>query len=126
MNVSASDWRLASRSSPLTAVTWRLPTGPKAARVSGSGFRQQARWIWKRRQRQRFDEPELRSFLRRTAAAERSVWYPRRRDGADPNSGDQHGDHLSRVGRPSRGTRSEEHTSELQSLMRISYAVFCL
>src|SRR3546814_5235514 len=26
----------------------------------------------------------------------------------------------------SRGKRSEEHTSELQSLMRISYAVFCL
>src|SRR3546814_7575203 len=25
-----------------------------------------------------------------------------------------------------RGPRSEEHTSELQSLMRISYAVFCL
>src|SRR3546814_10811030 len=25
-----------------------------------------------------------------------------------------------------RMTRSEEHTSELQSLMRISYAVFCL
>src|SRR3546814_8518754 len=30
---------------------------------------------------------------------------------------DQFGDH---------GVRSEEHTSELQSLMRISYAVFCL
>src|SRR3546814_8913179 len=29
-----------------------------------------------------------------------------------------------RRGRP--GIRSEEHTSELQSLMRISYAVFCL
>src|SRR3546814_7999095 len=29
------------------------------------------------------------------------------------------------VGRGER-TRSEEHTSELQSLMRISYAVFCL
>src|SRR3546814_800789 len=28
--------------------------------------------------------------------------------------------------RPAAGTRSEEHTSELQSLMRISYAVFCL
>src|SRR3546814_6263404 len=28
--------------------------------------------------------------------------------------------------RPRRLTRSEEHTSELQSLMRISYAVFCL
>src|SRR3546814_1655357 len=27
---------------------------------------------------------------------------------------------------PSDTTRSEEHTSELQSLMRISYAVFCL
>src|SRR3546814_4234298 len=27
---------------------------------------------------------------------------------------------------PGRGERSEEHTSELQSLMRISYAVFCL
>src|SRR3546814_5905066 len=29
-------------------------------------------------------------------------------------------------GRDSEGFRSEEHTSELQSLMRISYAVFCL
>src|SRR3546814_5348565 len=27
---------------------------------------------------------------------------------------------------PLREARSEEHTSELQSLMRISYAVFCL
>src|SRR3546814_7537614 len=27
---------------------------------------------------------------------------------------------------PRRAARSEEHTSELQSLMRISYAVFCL
>src|SRR3546814_7458211 len=29
-------------------------------------------------------------------------------------------------GRRQRAVRSEEHTSELQSLMRISYAVFCL
>src|SRR3546814_570048 len=29
-------------------------------------------------------------------------------------------------GKSALGTRSEEHTSELQSLMRISYAVFCL
>src|SRR3546814_8246095 len=29
-------------------------------------------------------------------------------------------------GRRESGFRSEEHTSELQSLMRISYAVFCL
>src|SRR3546814_4858338 len=27
---------------------------------------------------------------------------------------------------PAKARRSEEHTSELQSLMRISYAVFCL
>src|SRR3546814_5558354 len=32
----------------------------------------------------------------------------------------------SRAGPPRRPERSEEHTSELQSLMRISYAVFCL
>src|SRR3546814_6130391 len=32
----------------------------------------------------------------------------------------------SRGGMGSSGGRSEEHTSELQSLMRISYAVFCL
>src|SRR3546814_16898617 len=32
-----------------------------------------------------------------------------------------------KLGRKSgEGVRSEEHTSELQSLMRISYAVFCL
>src|SRR3546814_1620603 len=31
-----------------------------------------------------------------------------------------------RPGRSPRAPRSEEHTSELQSLMRISYAVFCL
>src|SRR3546814_9299945 len=30
------------------------------------------------------------------------------------------------VSQPVIATRSEEHTSELQSLMRISYAVFCL
>src|SRR3546814_9581064 len=31
-----------------------------------------------------------------------------------------------RARRPAVGQRSEEHTPELQSLMRISYAVFCL
>src|SRR3546814_89298 len=33
---------------------------------------------------------------------------------------------LDRAGLAQVGERSEEHTSELQSLMRISYAVFCL
>src|SRR3546814_4159494 len=32
----------------------------------------------------------------------------------------------SHAAEPSASRRSEEHTSELQSLMRISYAVFCL
>src|SRR3546814_9123863 len=33
---------------------------------------------------------------------------------------------IQRFGRIDRIGRSEEHTSELQSLMRISYAVFCM
>src|SRR3546814_7190722 len=33
---------------------------------------------------------------------------------------------LALLSRLHQGPRSEEHTSELQSLMRISYAVFCL
>src|SRR3546814_10021149 len=50
------------------------------------------------------------------------VWLPaarRVRAVRTPAAGDQ-------PGRPELGNRSEEHTSELQSLMRISYAVFCL
>src|SRR3546814_6812081 len=39
--------------------------------------------------------------------------------------GDPAGEFLAREGSQCRA-RSEEHTSELQSLMRISYAVFCL
>src|SRR3546814_1807454 len=39
----------------------------------------------------------------------------------------QHGPQTASTKDPSSlGPRSEEHTSELQSLMRISYAVFCL
>src|SRR3546814_6130827 len=45
-----------------------------------------------------------------------------------PLDDDQRQDFLDprRVGFRRRPFRSEEHTSELQSLMRISYAVFCL
>src|SRR3546814_3930961 len=49
-----------------------------------------------------------------------------RTTGVDPR--DRRTDRLAAIphrGRPQSG-RSEEHTSELQSLMRISYAVFCL
>src|SRR3546814_2323063 len=38
----------------------------------------------------------------------------------------QHGRAGPRRMQPEQGLRSEEHTSELQSLMRISYDVFCL
>src|SRR3546814_9400591 len=43
-----------------------------------------------------------------------------RRDRHDPSAAPR------RQARQYRPLRSEEHTSELQSLMRISYAVFCL
>src|SRR3546814_2446694 len=39
---------------------------------------------------------------------------------------DRGGNFIDTANRNTDGTRSEEHTSELQSLMRISYAVFCL
>src|SRR3546814_7341690 len=41
-------------------------------------------------------------------------------------TGGRRGRHGCRRGRIRSKRRSEEHTSELQSLMRISYAVFCL
>src|SRR3546814_9436537 len=41
------------------------------------------------------------------------------------NRTDPHPRWIAACGRPAH-ERSEEHTSELQSLMRISYAVFCL
>src|SRR3546814_3140976 len=50
----------------------------------------------------------------------------------DPLQEPGHRHAVAGVGRPGAGdldgvlARSEEHTSELQSLMRISYAVFCL
>src|SRR3546814_3859758 len=61
---------------------------------------------------------------RRQSGAEpaRRLFTPSRREGARLfASGAQAG--ISTHRRP---CRSEEHTSELQSLMRISYAVFCL
>src|SRR3546814_10709975 len=40
--------------------------------------------------------------------------------------GQVHSCHRTAISAARRAGRSEEHTSELQSLMRISYAVFCL
>src|SRR3546814_9293061 len=49
----------------------------------------------------------------------RTVWTPVRSSHRSPQNPKARG-------RAERVSRSEEHTSELQSLMRISYAVFCL
>src|SRR3546814_2521543 len=61
---------------------------------------------------------------------ERAVDEAERRKEKIESDGDHHHRHDERRGdqRDDRclGARSEEHTSELQSLMRISYAVFCL
>src|SRR3546814_5748060 len=68
--------------------------------------------------------------------AKRDVGHDQQRD--HPVKGDRHrriaASRLQHLGPPlpptqahrPPGSRSEEHTSELQSLMRISYAVFCL
>src|SRR3546814_5994227 len=50
------------------------------------------------------------------------------RDGADPRGERERPRRAAaeHQGRAQDHSRSEEHTSELQSLMRISYAVFCL
>src|SRR3546814_3384582 len=93
------------------------------------------------RRRQRLYAEAVRAFRRssRRTAPPRSVQTARRspaRDGCVPEN-DQAAGPSCRMG-PHDGTamaltlsdpsafRSEEHTSELQSLMRISYAVFCL
>src|SRR3546814_3053311 len=64
--------------------------------------------------------------LGRTAAVDRRAAFraPRRTCGGDGQDRDTAARRGARVA--PRGPRSEEHTSELQSLMRISYAVFCL
>src|SRR3546814_6843988 len=62
--------------------------------------------------------------LQDTGDERRVPGYPVAHDDASARAGHAH--HLARsVERPG-DERSEEHTSELQSLMRISYAVFCL
>src|SRR3546814_7311686 len=63
----------------------------------------------------------LRSRARRKAAGD----LRRSRDAAR-RQGDEPGGLLAGLADRGRPARSEEHTSELQSLMRISYAVFCL
>src|SRR3546814_5702696 len=77
-------------------------------------------------------EPRLDPLLSRDHAARRPL--DRRRDrkgdrrlqGRILVCGRQHLRRAKRIAARHPALRSEEHTSELQSLMRISYAVFCL
>src|SRR3546814_1341493 len=48
------------------------------------------------------------------------------RQPVDDEREDEDGRKRQAIGQDGGSERSEEHTSELQSLMRISYAVFCL
>src|SRR3546814_7831068 len=57
--------------------------------------------------------------------ARKSPWHSVKSDVYHNNTNCNTGNNIERENLR-QGTRSEEHTSELQSLMRISYAVFCL
>src|SRR3546814_1504351 len=54
------------------------------------------------------------------------VFAHRQHDEAGDREADSNAERIDRSDEPAEARRSEEHTSELQSLMRISYAVFCL
>src|SRR3546814_5886319 len=67
------------------------------------------------------------AHLARSGQAQQLPADAGRREECDRDA--ERADFVRRTRRPAVGgrpTRSEEHTSELQSLMRISYAVFCL
>src|SRR3546814_5959323 len=55
-----------------------------------------------------------------------SIWFADHRDLSDISQIDQGATFIWKCTDSVHSPRSEEHTSELQSLMRISYAVFCL
>src|SRR3546814_4542623 len=55
-----------------------------------------------------------------------TLFRSERHGGAPRKERDERGERSQRRLEVSAALRSEEHTSELQSLMRISYAVFCL
>src|SRR3546814_7394294 len=77
--------------------------------------------------------PDLGAAIARTRQAEADIGLARAEkrpdwafDVAYQRRADRYGDMVSAGVTMSLPLRSEEHTSELQSLMRISYAVLCL
>src|SRR3546814_2339601 len=105
------------RSRPAAGAPARLGDARRGVRAAGRApartistvRRRPARPRTQPRQRGAAGARSLRRSDRRACAARGVVWLV-----------------AGRSGRAARGGRSEEHTSELQSLMRISYAVFCL
>src|SRR3546814_3023875 len=63
---------------------------------------------------------------RRFWVASENRWVKLRVSAAAMRTIDKHGIDVVLADLRARGERSEEHTSEIQPLMRISYAVFCL
>src|SRR3546814_6031537 len=74
----------------------------------------------------RSDHHRQRVFFPRLSSVARSAPGREARRRCAPDSAGQPGHALGAVGGQHAARRSEEHTSELQSLMRSSYAVFCL
>src|SRR3546814_1129559 len=70
--------------------------------------------------------PGARVFCRILTSGEGAEWPLSRKFGCDPAMARDLLLAAKSMGVVPYGVRSEEHTSELQSLMRISYAVFCL
>src|SRR3546814_2525289 len=109
------------------------PAGNTLARFLANHLRTQQRRQRQRQETGEGDRPDhcRRQFAERQAGRAREEHH-RHENGANHRRGGKHGKtHLARTleGSGQRRLallRSEEHTSELQSLMRISYAVFCL
>src|SRR3546814_9734855 len=99
-------------------------------------MRQRPSWTGKRRGYQRAQVERARPsvLLGRSSGPEHRFWYPGRRQTRPPHAPRRASSTAplpvcilsAQVSVPPQVLRSEEHTSELQSLMRISYAVFCL
>src|SRR3546814_9052032 len=66
------------------------------------------------------------SSIRRQGCGAPSIWMPGVRQALTKSNWRRCNEVLNTVISQNHQARSEEHTSELQSLMRISYAVFCL
>src|SRR3546814_4469415 len=86
----------------------RLAAGEPGVQIGGSAHPHRGARLDRR-------AAEVRQQHRIVAGEQRRVHRRFALEDVEPGGGD----------RPA-GERSEEHTSELQSLMRISYAVFCL